>query len=154
MEFEDEVTISTDKDRLWELVSDPEVLVNCVPGAKEVEKISKTKYVGTVERGLAGISVSLDGEVEMTELNAPDSLEATVSGEDSRTNSRMDADAEMNMTDAGDGETTLSYYIDMEFTGRLASMGARILKRKVNSDIGTFFDNIKERAEETPTSEH
>lgn len=154
MEFEDEVTISTDKDHLWELVSDPEVLVNCVPGAKEVEKVSETKYVGTVERGLAGISVSLDGEVEMTELNAPDSLEATVHGEDTRTNSRMDADAEMNMTEVSDDETTLSYYIDMEFTGRLASMGARILKRKVNSDIGTFFDNIKERAEETTTSEH
>lgn len=154
MEFEDEVTVSTNNDHLWELVSDPEVLVNCVPGAKEVEKISETKYVGVVERGLAGISVSLNGEVEMTELNPPGSLEATVSGEDSRTNSRMDADAEMTMTETDENETNLHYHVDLEFTGRLASMGARIVKRKVSSDIDTFFANIKERAEDTQTSKH
>lgn len=154
MEFEDEVTISTTTEHLWELVSDPEVLVTCVPGAKEVEKISETKYVGVVERGLAGITVSLDGEVEMTELNPPESLEATVTGEDTRTNSRMDAYAEMGMTETGDRESTLHYHIDLDFTGRLASMGARIVKRKINSDIGTFFENIKDRAEETQATEH
>jgi carbon monoxide dehydrogenase subunit G len=34
----------------------------------------------------------------------------------------------------------------MEFTGRLATMGSRILKRKMKSDIDTFFDNIEEEA--------
>ena len=51
------------------------------------------------------------------------------------------------MEDNGDGSTTLTYYVDVEFTGRLATLGARIVKRKINSDIGLFFDNIRDRAE-------
>jgi carbon monoxide dehydrogenase subunit G len=50
--------------------------------------------------------------------------------------------------------TTISYVIDMDFTGRLASLGARIVKRKINADINTFFDNIKERAESEPPEQY
>lgn len=147
MEFEDSKVIETEKDHLWELVSDPEVLATCVPGAKEVNKLSETRYEGVIERGLAGVSVSLDGEVEITELDEPDYLSAEATGEDMKTNSRMDAVAEMDMTETDDGQTTLEYHVDMDFTGRLATLGARIVKRKISSDIDTFFDNIQERAE-------
>lgn len=154
MEFEDEVTIETSSDKLWELVSDPEVLVTCVPGAKEVEQISEIKYMGVIERGIAGITLTLDGEVEMTELNAPDNLTAVASGQDSRTNSRMDATASMNMTETDDGNATiLSYHVDMDFTGRLATLGARIVKRKINKDIKLYFDNLKDYAQEDQTAQ-
>jgi carbon monoxide dehydrogenase subunit G len=59
----------------------------------------------------------------------------------------MDATAEMSMEDNGDGSTTLIYHVDIAFTGRLATLGARIVKRKINSDIGLFFDNLRSRAE-------
>lgn len=146
MEFEGEVTIDADKQRIWELISDPEILVECVPGAKEVNRVSENKYTGVIERGLAGVNISLDGEVEMTELNAPDNIVAEASGQDTRTNSRMDATAEMTITEEDEG-STLSYHIDMDFTGRLATLGSRIVKRKINSDINTYFDNLQEMAE-------
>lgn len=147
MEFEGEITINADKERIWELISDPEMLVKCVPGAKEVNRVSENKYTGVIQRGLAGVNVTLDGEVEMTELNPPDDIVAEASGQDTRTNSRMDATAEMTITEVDENESTLSYYIDMDFTGRLATLGSRIVKRKINSDINTYFDNLQEMAE-------
>jgi len=146
MEFEDELSFDTDRNHLWSLVADPEVLVECVPGAMEIERVSEREYHGVVERGVAGVSIALDGEVEMTELDAPETLSAVARGEDRRSNSRMEADMRMVLSEDGDA-TRLEYLIDMEFTGRLASLGARIVKRKINSDIDTFFDNIRERAE-------
>lgn len=147
MEFEGQLTVSAGKDELWNLVSDPEILALCVPGASDVEKLSETKYRGTIERSVAGISLNMIGEVEITDLNAPDSLSATATGEDAKTNSQMNATADMTMADHGNDKTELSYHVDMEFTGRLATLGARIVKRKINSDIKTFFSNIKDRAE-------
>ena len=147
MEFEDEIHIQLPREELWDLVSDPEALASCVPGAKEIEQLSETKYRGIIERGIAGISINLIGEVEMTKLNPPENLVALVEGQDPKTNSRMDATAEMSMEDNGDGSTTLTYHVDVEFTGRLATLGARIVKRKINSDIGLFFDNLRSRAE-------
>jgi hypothetical protein len=147
MEFEDSVTVEADKEHLWEMISDPEMLVSCVPGAKEVERISETEYSGVIERGLGGITVALNGEVEITEMDAPDHLEAEATGEDKKTNSRLDATAQMHMNATGETQTELEYYIDLDFTGRLASLGARIVKRKISSDIQTYFDNIQSEAE-------
>lgn len=148
MEFSGEVEIGASKDRVWELVSDPEVLTECVPGAEEVEQLSEDRYRGTIKRGIAGVNLSLEGEVEMVKLNPPDNLTAEASGEDARTNSRMDATAGMTMTELDAATTELSYEVDMSFTGRLASLGSRIVKRKINSDIKTFFDNVRDRAED------
>lgn len=147
MQFDGEVTIETDRETLWEIISDPEALVLCVPGAEEVERISETRYSGTIKRGIAGINVELEGEVELTELDPYDRMVADAKGEDERTGSIMLADAEMELSDDGEA-TQLAYVVDCEFTGKLATLGSRIMKRKIASDIDTFFDNVKERAEE------
>ena len=147
MEFQDEVVIEADAETTWETVSDPEVLVNCVPGAEEIERVSETHYTGTIKRGVAGIKVSLEGEVEMTELDPPNYLSADASGEDSNTGSRLDAEAEWTMTETGSDETTLESELRMDWTGRLATLGARMSKRLINRDINTFFDNLKDHVE-------
>lgn len=147
MEFEGEIEIAADKQRLWDAASDPEVLMTCVPGAREITQVSETKYTGVIERGVAGITLSLSGEAEMTELDPPDRLVAMASGEDSNTNSRMDAEVEMVLSKAGSGGSSLYYAVDLDFTGRLASLGSRIVKRKISSDISTFFDNLQAHVE-------
>lgn len=147
MEFEGEVSIGADSERVWEMTSDPEVLMSCVPGAREIEKVSETKYEGTIERGVAGVSISLTGEAEIVELDPPGRIVANASGQDVKTNSRMEATAEMEIAAESDS-STLHYHIDLDFTGRLASLGSRIVKRQINSDINTFFDNLKELAED------
>ena len=146
MEFEGTFTIEADSEFVWERISDPEVLMECVPGAKEVNQVSETKYTGVIERGMAGITLELDGSAEILELQPPEKIVATASGQDSRTNSRMDADLTIEITPEGDA-SEISYHIDLDFTGRLATLGSRIVKRKINSDINTFLDNVKEKIE-------
>lgn len=146
MQFDGEVAIGTDQVTVWETISDPEALVMCVPGAEEVERISETHYRGRIKRGIAGVNVELNGEVEMKELVEPDRMVADVSGEDELTGSIMTADAQMDLEEDADG-TVLSYTMDVEFTGKLATLGSRIMKRKIKKDMGTFFDNIREHAE-------
>lgn len=146
MQFEGEVSIEADSDRVWELTSDPEMLMSFVPGAREVVKLSETKYEGVIERSVADVTISLSGDAEIVELDPPQRIVADASGEDTRTNSRMEATAVMEIT-PDNGSSTLHYTVDVEFTGRLATLGSRIIKRKINSDIETFFDNLKGRAE-------
>lgn len=147
MQFDGTVAVDTDQETVWETISDPEALVMCVPGAEKVERISETHYEGTIKRGIAGVSVELNGEVEMNELTPPDRMVADVKGKDELTGSIMTADARMDITEDGEG-TELSYNMDVEFTGKLATLGSRIMKRKIKSDMSTFFDNLRESAEE------
>jgi carbon monoxide dehydrogenase subunit G len=147
MEFEGEVSIEGTETEIWDLISDPEALMTCVPGAEEIERLDERTYTGTVVRGIAGISVSMNGEVHLNELNPPNNMVAEVSGEDNRTGSRMDAQAEMTLVTEAADTTTIDYHIDMEFSGKLASIGSRILGRKIKSDINTYFDNVREQVE-------
>lgn len=144
MKFEGERSISTDEQSLWELISDPEVLVRCVPGAKDVERESETHYTGVIERSFAGLSVNLDGEVELTELRPPEQITIEAHGKDRVTKTEMDADGELSLR-AGDGDdTVLDYWLELSFTGKLP---AHLLKGRFNKDIDRFFDNVRDVAE-------
>ena len=144
MRFEGERSIVADGQDLWELISDPEVLVRCVPGAKEVERESETHYTGVIERSFAGLSVDLDGEVELTELRPPEQITIEARGKDRVTKTEMNADGELSLRD-GEGEATvLDYWMELSFTGKLP---AHLLKGRFNKDIDRFFDNIRDVAE-------
>jgi carbon monoxide dehydrogenase subunit G len=99
MEFEGEITILAGSTRVWQLTSDPEVLMSCIPGAKEINQISASEYEGTIERGVGGVSITLVGGAEIVELDPPNRILARASGEDPKTKSRMTATAELELLD-------------------------------------------------------
>ena len=145
MEFEGERSIESDEQHLWELISDPEVLVRCVPGAEDVERVSETHYTGVVVRSFAGLSVNLDGEVEMLERSPPDHMTMRAKGKDRVTKTEMDAEGTLDLRD-GEGEATvLDYHMALEFTGKLPT---HLLKGRITKDIDRFFDNIRSAAED------
>lgn len=150
MEYAGEVTMGADAQTLWETVSDPRHLTMCVPGAKEVERISETQYEGVIERTVAGVTIELASEVELTELDPPERVVVNAIGSDARTGSRMEAHAVMTMSENDDGSAILVYEIEMSFSGRLATLGSRIIRRQISSDIDTFFDNVRDVVENQP----
>ena len=148
LEFTDTVELDTTKEELWETISDPEVLTECVPGAESIERVSERRYEGVIQQSVAGITVSLSGEVEIETLERPERLTFSAAGSDSRTNARMDADVAVDLADAG-GETEMTYAVDIQFTGKLATLGSRILRRQIKSNVETYFENLAEHAGET-----
>lgn len=143
MELTGEQQFAAPRDTVWDTVLKPEVLEACIPGAQEVEQTSETVYEGTVQRGLASITVTMDVRVEIVEDNRPDSLVADLEGSDNRVNSAVDGDLTVDIEEDGDG-ATLSYVADLHFSGKLASLGARLIKRQMNKDLKRFFSNLEE----------
>lgn len=147
LEFADTVVVETTKDDLWAFISDPENLAECVPGAQSVERVTERKYTVEIKRGISHVNVSLSGEFEMVEMNEPDWIVAEGSAFDSTTGSDFDVLAAMEMTETDDGTTRLAYSAELGFTGGVVSLGARLLKTVIKSDIETYFDNIKAAVE-------
>ena len=122
LEFSDTVAIETTKDHLWSVISDPEVLTTCVPGAEAIERVSKTKYTVDIKRGIAHLNVSLSGDVEFVEMNEPDWIVASGSAFDGTTGSDFDILAAMEMAETDDGMTDLTYQAEVEYSGGVASL--------------------------------
>ncbi|MFC7113761.1 CoxG family protein [Natronoarchaeum sp. GCM10025703] len=142
MEYDGTTTIPALRDAVWEPITDPEVLTACVMGAEEIERVSERRYEGVIRQSVAGITVSLAGEVQIETMVTPERLTFSAVGTDSRTNARMDADVEVVLSEAGEGETRMDYIVDVRFAGKLATLGSRILRRQIKANIETYFDNL------------
>lgn len=147
LEFADTVAIDTDKDTLWSIISDPEVLTTCVPGAESIERESKERYTVAITRGISHLTVSLSGEVEFVEMNEPDWIVASGSAFDATTGSDFDILAAMEMTEGEDDTTTLTYQAEVTYSGGVASLGTLFLRPIVRKDIGAYFENIRTEVE-------
>lgn len=134
-------------DGVLEVVFQPDVLEACIPGAESIERVSETKYSGTITRGLASIVVTMEIEVEIIEDERPETVVCAIEGSDNRTNSTADGELTVNTAEA-DGVTTLSYEADINFTGRLASLGGRLIKRQMKNDLEQFFSNLEVEVED------
>lgn len=143
MEVTGEQTISLPPDELWETLLDPETLEQTIPGAKSLERDGK-HYEGTLERGLAGVSLTLTADVDITDEQRPDWLEVSIEGRDNTINSHVEGDARVEFEPVDSDTTVLAYTANFDFSGKLASLGSRIIKRKVNQDLDTFFSNVEE----------
>ncbi|MFW6017889.1 MAG: CoxG family protein [Halapricum sp.] len=146
LEFSDTVTIETDKDEIWAFISRAENLAECIPGAESVERRSERHYTCQITRGISRVTVSLDGEFELVEMNEPDWIVMEGNGFDSTTGSDFDVLAAMEMNGHEEG-TDLSYSAELYYTGGVARLGARLLSRVIRGDIQTYFENIKDEVE-------
>lgn len=144
MDLEGEQAFDAPADVVWETVFRPEVLEACIPGAQSVEKTSETSFEGTVKRGLAAVTVEMELSVEIVEDDRPERVVVELEGSDNRINSSVDGEAEIAIEEA-DGASNLTYVATLNFTGKLASLGARLIKRSMNNDLKTFFSNLEER---------
>ena len=146
LEFADTVAIETTKATLWETISDPEVLTIAVPGAEEIERVSKTEYTVDIKIGVSHLNISMTGDVEFVEMNEPDWMVASGSTFDSTTGSDFDILAAMEMNETDDG-VDLTYTAEVTYTGGVASLSQRLLRPIVKKNVNAYFDNIRDEVE-------
>jgi carbon monoxide dehydrogenase subunit G len=146
MQLNGEQQFDAPAETIFEVTLRPEILEACIPGADSVERVSETKYTGKVTRGMASITVTMDLEVEMVEDERPERVKIALEGSDNRTNSTAEGTVTVTCEEA-DGSSTLTYEADINFTGRLASLGGRLIKRQIKKDLKTFFQQLEEEVE-------
>jgi carbon monoxide dehydrogenase subunit G len=142
--FEDTVEIDATKAEVWETISDPEVLATCIPGAENVERLSERVYVVEITRGLSSLTISLEGEVELVELDEPDWIVASGEAYDSRSHSDFEGLAAMEMSRTDSETVEIGYKAELTFSGGVASIPNRVVGRLISSDVDGYFENVKE----------
>jgi carbon monoxide dehydrogenase subunit G len=142
--FEDTVEIDATKAEVWETISDPEVLATCIPGAENVERLSERVYVVEITRGLSSLTISLEGEVELVEMDEPDWIVASGEAYDSRSHSDFEGLAAMEMSRTDSETVEIGYKAELTFSGGVASIPNRVVGRLISSDVDGYFENVKE----------
>ena len=147
MHFEGSVEIAAPRDRVWAFVIDPNQVGQCGPGVESIEVADDTHFKATAKFGVGFINARFVVNMEIAEMTAPEA--STIKAHGQAPGSAVDATAHMRLSDDGSGGTRMDWDADVNISGTLASVGARMIEGTANKMIGQTFDCMKSKLEAT-----
>ena len=146
MQLKGDVTIRAPRKKVWDFMTDPDQIGQCVPGVEKIEMIEPLKrYRGIVSVGFGAVKARFSGEVEILELDEPNHAKLKAHG--SASGSVADAVSEMNLSDGPDGATMLHWTADVAVAGQLASLASRLMVPVSEKLAGIFYEQVRKKIE-------
>ncbi|OGO39815.1 MAG: hypothetical protein A2Z03_03245 [Chloroflexi bacterium RBG_16_56_8] len=141
-----DVTIRAPRKQVWDFLTDPNRIGQCAPGVEKIETIEPYKhYSGIASIGLGAVKARFVGEIEVLELNEPNHARLKAHG--TATGSVADAVSEMKLSDGPNDTTLVHWTADVNVSGQLASLAARLMA-PVSQKLSTqFYDEVRRRIE-------
>ncbi|RZO87640.1 MAG: carbon monoxide dehydrogenase [alpha proteobacterium HIMB114] len=135
--------IPTDKQTVWEALNNPDILQKCIPGCEEFKKNSDTSFTATATNKIGPFNASFTGEVELQDLNPPNSY--TLVGQGNSPVGFASGEAKVALTEEG-GQTILTYDVEANVGGKIAQVGSRLIdmtaKKMADIFFGKFTDEV------------
>ena len=133
--------INLSKEKVWEALNDPEILKKAIPGCEEFTKNSETEFTAKATNKIGPFNASFTGDVELKDLNPPNSYKITGSG-----NSPVgfaSGEAFVKLEDHEQG-TKLIYEVDANVGGKIAQVGSRLIDMTAKKMADIFFGKFSE----------
>jgi uncharacterized protein len=146
MQLKGDVTIQAPRKKVWDFMTDPNQIGQCAPGVEKIEMIEPLKkYRGIVSVGFGAVKARFSGDVEVLELDEPNRAKLKAHG--SATGSVADAISEMHLSDGPEGATHVHWTADVNVSGQLASLAARLMVPVSQKLASQFYDQVRKRIE-------
>jgi len=113
---------------VWEFVMDPTRIVTCMPGAKLMEEVSDTTFIGQVTVKLGAITAKYKGEVIYVSVEE-DSYSIRLTGQGREAGGgTAKGTVDIRLTELEDGQTETVIEAKVDLTGKVMQMGGRMIK--------------------------
>jgi uncharacterized protein len=133
-------------DALWVALNDPKVLTRCIPGCKTMTEIAPDAYKVDMQLRVAAVGGSFEGEISLSDKQAPKTCNIKVSG--AGTLGHGNGTARFELEPDGENGAKLVYKGTGEIGGLVAGVGQRILASVSKHLIGRFFVALRKEFEQ------
>ncbi|MDE0653351.1 MAG: SRPBCC family protein [bacterium] len=149
MELKSDFEVSVGVDRAWEVLTNPELIAPCLPGAR-LDEVDGDEFRGAVKVKVGPISAEYRGKATMVEMNR-DELRIVIraEGRDTRGAGNAAADITALMEAATDASTKVEVTTDLKISGKVAQFGRGVLGDVSAKLMGQFVDNLEEMLSES-----
>lgn len=137
MKVDGNVSMSGPQEVVYNTLSDPEALRQCLPGCEKFDEVSPGRYETVLKAGVAGIKGTFTGTVTLSDAKAPESYTLTVEG--SFSGGFVKGVGKISLAPDGDTKTKVSYVGDGQVGGPLASVGQRLMAPAAKMVVNQFF---------------
>ena len=141
-----DVAIRAPRKKVWDFLTDPKQIAQCVPGVEKVEELEPMKrYRGVVSIGLGTVKARFSGEVEILELDEP--VFAKLKAHGSASGSVADALSEMRLSDGVENSTIVNWTANVNVSGQLASLASRLMVPVSQKLAQEFYERVRKKIE-------
>ena len=133
--------INLSKQKVWEALNDPEILKQAIPGCEEFTKNSDTEFTATATNKIGPFNASFTGDIELTDLNPPNSYKITGSGNSPVGFASGEATVKLEDDEKG---TNLIYEVEANVGGKIAQVGSRLIDMTAKKMADIFFGKFSE----------
>ena len=128
--------IKLEKQKVWEALNNPEILRQSIPGCEEFIKNSDTKFTATATNKIGPFNASFTGDIELKDIDAPNSYKITGSGNSPVGFASGEASVKL---EEKEGTTELIYSVEANVGGKIAQVGSRLIDMTAKKMADVFF---------------
>src|SRR5215216_6908416 len=142
MEISGQHRFSAPRERVWELLLDPKILQQCLPGAEDLVEVGPEEYEARMKIGVAAIRGTYQGRIKIVEKDEPNSYRMAVEGKGPA--GQISGDAKIDLAEDGEG-TIVNWAGNANVRGTLARVGGRVMQPAAKMIVGQFFTCLEEK---------
>jgi uncharacterized protein len=140
LKFEGTYKFNAPRDRVWEVLLDPKVIAQCMPGCESMNEVAPDQFEAVMKVGVASVKGTYKGKVAIKDKQPPSHY--VLSGQGSGGPGFMQGDVAIDLVEQG-GETLLQYSTDAKVGGLIASVGQRMLNGVAKMMLDQFFKKME-----------
>lgn len=146
MKFSQTVQIPVACEPLWDFLMDVPKVAKSLPGVESVTKIDDTNYEGALVVRVGPIKLNLQGKITLEEQNK-DIWRAALRAEakDRMAAGAVSGKTSMQLKDLGGNQTEFIVETDVNILGKIGEFGQPIIRKKADSMLKEFVENIKKQ---------
>ena len=135
--------IKASRERVYALITDPEVLRRCIPGCQSLEKTDQDTYAAIMKAGVGMIKGTFKGNVKLAEMRPPEHYRLEVDGKGGPGFVKGTGDFDL---EEKDGATLIRYAGEMQVGGTIAGIGQRMIQGAAKMMASRFFTALEAEA--------
>ena len=133
--------INLEKQKVWDALNDPEILKQAIPGCEEFIKNTETEFTAKATNKIGPFNASFTGDIELTDLNPPNSYKIIGSGNSPVGFASGEATVKLENHENG---TNLVYEVEANVGGKIAQVGSRLIDMTAKKMADIFFGKFSE----------
>ena len=144
MDISGEYQIPANRETVWRLLNDPEVLRQCIPGCEQLDSVGENQFDAKVGLKIGPVKANFTGSVMLSDFQFPESYKISGEGKGGIAGFASGG-ATVTLSEANPG-TQLNYEVDAKIGGKIAQLGSRLILSTSKKLADQFFDRFAEIA--------
>jgi len=145
MQFKGVFDVAAPRERVYATMTDPNQVAKCMPDVHRLEVKSPDEFDAVVNVGISFIRGDFALQFRWVEKAPVEGVKLAAHG--TGLGSAIDMEIIARMSAGGRGGTTMDWTVDAKISGKLASLGQRLIESQAEKIIKQLFDCLRQRLE-------